>query len=259
MVNIVRLQIRQNNLSPMWPSLGLSDSVFLVEVVPIQAGHMGTSLLVFSRRKLLKNAVQCRFPLFWFDVRIEGGKLYRQISSVEAGSPLKFKGRTTMRVTVIVALIISVLVNVSSAQDKTPFEGTWKLDSAKGDSGSEQPLMTMTATISRVAPNSLSICLDGVDPTGKSFSSSWVGAEDGIMHSFDNGSGRQSVRREGNVLIRHGETPDGSTFEARESLSADGNTITGEMIIKSKDGKEEKSHSVWHRVLSTKNQEKPAA
>ncbi|HTQ96134.1 MAG TPA: hypothetical protein VMH89_04975 [Candidatus Acidoferrum sp.] len=164
-----------------------------------------------------------------------------------------------MRAMLMVALIFSLWVNVSSAQDKTSFEGTWKLDSMKGDSGSEQPLMAMTATISRVAPNSLSIRLEGVDPTGKSFSNSWVGAEDGIMHSFDNGAGRQSVRRDGNVLIRQGEIPDGSTYEARESLSADGNTITGEMIVKSRDGKQEKSYTVWHRVPSTQTQKKPAA
>ena len=164
-----------------------------------------------------------------------------------------------MRVTMIVALIFSLLVSVSSAQEKTSFEGTWKLDSAMDNSGSEQPLMTMTATISKVAPNSLSIRLDGVDPTGKRFSNSWVGPEDGTMHPFHNESGRQSVRREGNVLIRHGETSDGSTFDARESLSADGNTVTEEMSIKSKDGKEEKGKSVWHRVLNSTNQNKPAA
>ena len=164
-----------------------------------------------------------------------------------------------MRVMVIVALIYSLLVSISSAQDKTSFEGTWKLDSAKGDSASDQPQMTMTATISKVAPNSLSIRLNGVDPTGKRFSNSWVGPEDGTMHPFDNESGRQSVRRDGNVLIRHGETSDGSTFDARESLSADGNTVTEEMTIKSKDGKEQKDKSVWHRVLNTKSQKKPAA
>lgn len=156
------------------------------------------------------------------------------------------------------ALIFSLLVSVSSAQDKTTFEGTWKLDSAKGDSGSK-PQMTMTATISKLAPNSLSIRLNGVDPTGKRFSHSWVGPEDGTMHPFENESGEQSVRRDGNVLIRHGEISDGSTFDARDSLSADGNTFTEEMTIKSKDGKEEKGNYVWHRVLNTKNQEKPAA
>jgi hypothetical protein len=157
-----------------------------------------------------------------------------------------------MRVMVIVAFIFSLLVSVSAAQDKTSFEGTWKLDSAKDDSGSEQPLMGMTATISRVAPNFLSIRLSGIDPTGKPFSNSWVGPEDGTMHPFENASGVQGVLRDGNVLIRQGQTPDGSTYDARESLSADGNTLTGEMTIKSKDGKEDKSTSVWHRVLNTK-------
>jgi hypothetical protein len=157
------------------------------------------------------------------------------------------------------ALIFSLLVSVSSAQDKTSFEGTWKLDSAKGDSGYEKPLMTMTATISKVAPNSLSIRLNGVDPTGKRFSHSWVGPEDGTMHPFENKSDAQSVRRDGNVLIWHGEISDGSTFDARGSLSTDGNTFTEEMTIKSKDGKEEKANYVWHRALNTKNQKKPAA
>jgi hypothetical protein len=157
------------------------------------------------------------------------------------------------------ALIFSLLVSVSSAQDKTSFEGTWKLDSAKGDSGSEQPLMTMTATISKFAPNSLSIRLNGVDPTGKRFSHSWVGPEDEpCIRSRTSLAGKAS-RRDGNVLLRHGETSDGSTFDARDSLSADGNTFTEEMTINSKDGKEEKGNNVWHRVLNTKNQKKPAA
>jgi hypothetical protein len=202
--------------------------------------------------------VSCRFSLFWFDVKVEGG-LYRQIWSAEAGSQLNLKGRTMMRVMVIVALLFSLLVNVCYAQNKTSFVGTWKLDSTKADSGPEQPQMTLTATISTVAPNSLSIRLDGVDPSGKSFSNVWIGAEDGMMHPFDNGTGRQSVRRDGNVLIRQGEISDGSTYEARESLSPDGNTITGEMIIKSKDGKQQKSHSVWHRVTNKQNQNKPVA
>jgi len=85
-----------------------------------------------------------------------------------------------------------------------------------------------------------------------------VGWANGWKHaSFKQEPGKQSVRNEGNALIRHGETPDGSTFDARATLSADGNTVTEEMTMKSKDGKEEKGKTVMHRV--TKNEKKPGA
>jgi hypothetical protein len=61
------------------------------------------------------------------------------------------------------------------------------------------------------------------------------------------------VKRDGDTLLRHGEDPkDGSSFDARSTLSADGNTITDVVITKSKDGKTSKMTGVFHRVAGEK-------
>ena len=64
------------------------------------------------------------------------------------------------------------------------------------------------------------------------------------MHPFKDNSGQQSVRKEGNVLIRRAEFSDGSSFDARATVSADGNTSVEETTWKSKHGKEIKSKSL---------------
>ena len=59
-------------------------------------------------------------------------------------------------------------------------------------------------------------------------------------------------------MVRRGEDNDGS-FEARSKVSADGNTLTDEITVKSKDGKETKERDVYQRVPSHNNTKKPAA
>jgi hypothetical protein len=63
-------------------------------------------------------------------------------------------------------------------------------------------------------------------------------------------AGQQSVRKESDgTIVRHGEdSTDGSTFDARGSLSPDGKTFTDEITEKSKDCKESREKQVWHRV-----------
>ena len=76
-------------------------------------------------------------------------------------------------------------VSVSTAQDNASFEGTWKIDIAKTDFGSDPPLKSLIVTFSKAGPDSLSIRANGVDPTGKRFSHSWVGPTDGSMHPLN--------------------------------------------------------------------------
>jgi hypothetical protein len=138
------------------------------------------------------------------------------------------------------------------AQDKPSFVGDWKLDVSQSDFGSEPAPKSMAATTKIDTPQMLSYRLHGVDDKGKAFSYSWSGPQDGSMHPFMvNGkpAGRQGVKREQDTLVRHGDdSSDGSSFDARTQLSADGNTITDETTDTSKDGKVTKQKAVWHRV-----------
>jgi hypothetical protein len=71
-------------------------------------------------------------------------------------------------------------------------------------------------------------------------------------------AGQQSIEKESDgTLVRHGEdSTNGSTFDARSSLSPDGKTFTDEITSKSKDGKESREKLVWRRVSA---KAKPAA
>jgi len=61
--------------------------------------------------------------------------------------------------------------------------------------------------------------------------------------------GKQSVKRDGDALLRHGEdSTDGMSFDARASMSADGNTMTDVTTMKSKDGETSKTTSLYRRV-----------
>jgi hypothetical protein len=54
-------------------------------------------------------------------------------------------------------------------------------------------------------------------------------------------------------LLRHGAgSNDGSSFDARSTLSADGNTITDVITSKTKDGKTSKATAIYHRVAAAK-------
>ena len=63
---------------------------------------------------------------------------------------------------------------------------------------------------------------------------------------------KQSTKRDGDVIIRRGDLPDGGSFEARATLSADGNTLTDVETDKSKDGKTSTDTTVYHRVAGAK-------
>ena len=89
-------------------------------------------------------------------------------------------------------------------------------------------------------------------PPGKSISYSWSGPADGTLHPIKGADGqvigRESLKRDGDALLRHGEDPsDGSSFDSRATMSADGNAITDVTTVKSKDGKTFKTTSVYRR------------
>ena len=153
-----------------------------------------------------------------------------------------------------IALVWALLsMSAVLAQDKHSAVGNWKLDVAQSDFGSDPAPKFVVGTISADTPQMLSYQVHSVDDKGKRSTVSWSGPEDDSKHPLMlNGKpvGQMSVKKESDgTLVRHGEgSTDGSTFEARGSLSPDGNTFTDEIIEKSKDGKESKEKQVWRRV-----------
>jgi hypothetical protein len=143
-------------------------------------------------------------------------------------------------------------VSSGLAQDKPSMVGTWKLDIAQSDFGSEPAPKSMAGTIQKDTPQMLSYRVHGVDDKGKAFWYSWRGPEDGSKHpTLINGKPSDQTyftRDQDGSLVQHTEDADGSTAEGHISLSPDGNTLTIEGNSKSKDGKESRDKQIWHRV-----------
>jgi hypothetical protein len=151
------------------------------------------------------------------------------------------------------------------AQSKPSAVGTWKMDISQSDFGPDPAPKSVTLTILKDTPEMVSWRVHMIDDKGKPLSYSWAGPGDGSMHpvmSNDKEIGKQSAKREDDgSLLRHGEDPDGSSFDALSKLSDDGQTITEESTSKSKDGKESKGKALYHRVSGSKkiSEKKPAA
>lgn len=148
-------------------------------------------------------------------------------------------------------LLICVPI-VGLAQDKPSMVGTWKLDIAQSDFGSDPAPKSETGTIFKDTPQMFSYRVHGVDDKGKPFVYSWSGPEDGSMHpGLLNGKPYDQAgftREQDGTLVQREKGADGSTSEGRISMSPDGNTWTAEGNSKSKDGKEDRSKQVFHRV-----------
>ena len=136
--------------------------------------------------------------------------------------------------------------------------GTWKLDLAKSSFGSEPAPKAITLTILTDTPELQSWRVDVVDPKGESMSYSWSGPQDGSLQPLKDPKGQvlmqESLKRDKDgALLRHGvDSSDGSSFDGRATLSADGNTITDLVTSKTKDGKTSKMTMVYQRVTAGK-------
>jgi hypothetical protein len=152
-----------------------------------------------------------------------------------------------------IAFLWAILaVSVGLAQDKPSLVGSWKLDIAQSEFGSEPAPKSVAGTILKDSPQMFSYRSHGIDDKGKPFSEAWHGPEDGSMHPvIRNGkpNGQASFTRDQDgTLVVHSKDADGSTSEGRFSMSPDGNTSTIEGTSKTKDGKESRDKQVWHRV-----------
>jgi hypothetical protein len=154
----------------------------------------------------------------------------------------------------ILALVF-LNASIAAAQtnaSKASAVGTWKLDLQASEFGAEPAPKSVTLTILKDTPEEYSWRVEGVDDKGTSFSYSWTGPADGTPHPVKGPDGKEmateSLKRDGDALVRHGDGTDGSSFDARDTMSADGNTLTDVVTSKSKDGKTSKQTSVMHRA-----------
>jgi hypothetical protein len=135
--------------------------------------------------------------------------------------------------------------------------GTWKADLAKTTVGAEPAPKAITLTILEDSIASMSWRVDIVDAKGEPMSYSWSGPLDGSLQPVKDAKGQvllqESLSRdEEGALLRHGVESNGSSFDARSTLSADGNTITDVITSKTKDGKTSTETHVYRRVISPK-------
>ena len=156
-----------------------------------------------------------------------------------------------------IALLWAVFaVSTGLAQDQPSLVGTWKLDIAQSNFGSEPALESATLIVLKDSPQMFSWRVRAVDDKGKPHSVTWSGPEDGSMHPVmaggkPSGSQQSAKREQDGTRVRHGVDADGSAFESHDSLSPDGNTLTSEITSKSKDGQENTVKMVSHRVVGS--------
>jgi hypothetical protein len=158
--------------------------------------------------------------------------------------------------TIFVVLLSSSLASAQTKAATHSLMGVWKLDLTQSKSDSEPPPKSATINIIQDTPDAVAWRYDGVDAKGQSVTFSWSGPPDGSMQDVKNGdgqdAGKESLKREGDVLIRHGEVPNGPTIDARLTISADGNTFTNVETTKTQDGKTSTTTTVYHRVPGAK-------
>jgi hypothetical protein len=153
---------------------------------------------------------------------------------------------------VAAVLLSASLALAQTNASKASAVGTWKMDLKQSTFGSEPPPKSVTLNIIKDTPDASEWRVEVVDNAGKPVSYSWSGPVDGTLQPLKGADGqvigRESLKRDGDALLRHGEDPsDGSSFDSRATMSADGNTITDVTTMKSKDGKTAKATAVYRR------------
>jgi hypothetical protein len=135
--------------------------------------------------------------------------------------------------------------------------GTWKADLSRSTGGTGPAPKAITLTVLKDSVESTSWRIDIVDAKGESMSYSWNGPLDGSLQPVKDAKGQillqESLKRDTQgALLRHGVEADGASFDARSTLSADGNTLTDVITVKAKDGTTSTETTVYRRVDSQK-------
>ena len=119
--------------------------------------------------------------------------------------------------------------------------------------GGRQPSEVGDAYILKDTLEAFAFRVEIIDEEGTAHSFSWSGPADGTLQPLKGADGevigQESLKMDGDALLRHGEAPsNGSSFDGRATMSADGNTMTDVVTIKSKDGQVSATKSVYHRT-----------
>jgi hypothetical protein len=142
----------------------------------------------------------------------------------------------------------------SAAQSEHSQVGTWEMDVSQSSFGSDPAPKAATLKVLKDTPKMLSWRVQLVDDKGNAMSFSWSGPKDGSMHPvMQNGKevSKQSAKMEGDgSLHRHGEDPDGTSFDAYSKPSDNNTSITDEITSRTKDGKESKAKTVYRRIAA---------
>src|SRR6476659_3529608 len=154
--------------------------------------------------------------------------------------------------TVVALLLSASLAMAQTIGGKRSTMGVWKLDVMQSKFESEAPPKSGTLTVLKDTPDAVAWRFDEVDATDKSVTFAWSGPVDGSMQDLKDGAGQaiatESMKRDGDAVLRHTEVPNVGTFDSRGTYSADGNTFTDVTTMKSNDGKTATDTIVYHRV-----------
>ena len=154
--------------------------------------------------------------------------------------------------TVLVVLLSASLANAQATGAMHSAVGVWTLDLKQSTLPSPAPVKSVTLTILKDTPYEMAWRYEGVDTTGKSNTYSWSGPTDGTLQDLKDGDGqpvaKESVKRDGDIVLRHGEIPNVQTMDARGTFSTDGNTFTIVETTKTQDGQTSTTTTVYHRV-----------
>ena len=158
--------------------------------------------------------------------------------------------------TLLVVLLSASLAIAQTKAARQSTVGVWKVDLKQSKFTSDAPPKSGTLTILKDIPDAMAWRYEEVDATGKSSAISWSGPLDGSMQDMKapdgQGIGKQSMKRDGGVMLRHVEVPNVGTFDSRVTTSADGNTFTDVVTMKSQEGKTATDTVVFHRVAGGK-------
>ena len=159
------------------------------------------------------------------------------------------------RVNTATILVVLLSASLAAAQTNTArhsTEGVWKMDLTQSKFTSAAPPKSGTLTILKDTPDSMAWRYEEVDATGKSCTVSWSGPLDGSLQDAKAGDcpamGKQGIKRDGDVVLRHVEVPNVGTVDSRVTLSADGNAFTDVVTMKLPDGKTATDTVVFRRV-----------
>jgi hypothetical protein len=154
---------------------------------------------------------------------------------------------------IVVVLLGASFAMAQTNASKASAVGTWKLDLEQSVLGADNPPKSVTVYILKDTLEAFAFRVEIIDEEGTAHSFSWSGPADGTLQPLKGADGevigQESLKMDGDALLRHGEAPsNGSSFDGRATMSADGNTMTDVVTIKSKDGQVSATKSVYHRT-----------